>query len=292
METFDNTSETEVRGTLCTSVFLNPFEFIRHTPGTNCGECGHPTCLAFAVAVTKGGASPSRCPYIDSAGLDAVSFPSAGNGLADVARGQEQRDLALAEHLKTKIQKSDFASLAPLLGGSWTADQPDLLRILYLGREVEISRAGLLINGVHAADPRDQILLYNYVASGGGTAPQGDWLGMESLPNSMSKVRTLATYCEKPLADHFAGRVHDLAGICAVIGAVSGPEEQSADLGVIVPVLPHVPQYLLFWDEDREENFESRVKVLFDCQVLDFLDIESLVFSAERMAERLIELDR
>ena len=44
-------------------------------------------------------------------------------------------------------------------------------------------------------DPRDQILLYNYVASGGGQAPQGMWVGMESLPNSIAKVRTLAAYC-------------------------------------------------------------------------------------------------
>ena len=38
-------------------------------------------------------------------------------------------------------------------------------------------------------------------------------------------------------------------------------------------------------------RFESKVKVLFDKNVLDFLDIESLVFSAERTAEYLMELD-
>ena len=52
-----------------------------------------------------------------------------------------------------------------------------------------------------------------------------------------------------------------------------------------------MPHYLLFWDEEAEEGFESRVKVLFDQHVLDFLDIESLVFSAERLAERILELD-
>jgi hypothetical protein len=32
------------------------------------------------------------------------------------------------------------------------------------------------------------------------------------------------------------------------------------------------------------------VKVLFDRRVLDFLDLESLVFSAERLADRLAAL--
>jgi hypothetical protein len=51
-----------------------------------------------------------------------------------------------------------------------------------------------------------------------------------------------------------------------------------------------VPQYLLFWEEEPEDGFEPKVKVLFDHHVLDFLDLESLVFSAERFAERLVLL--
>ena len=29
---------------------MNPLEILQRTPKTNCGECGQPTCLAFAVA--------------------------------------------------------------------------------------------------------------------------------------------------------------------------------------------------------------------------------------------------
>jgi hypothetical protein len=70
-----------------------------------------------------------------------------------------------------------------------------------------------------------------------------------------------------------------------------GPDNQSATVAVVIPVLPRVLHYLLFWDEEPEDGFEGRVKVLFDRQVFDFLDIESLVFSAERMADRIMELD-
>ncbi len=54
-------------------------------------------------------------------------------------------------------------------------------------------------------------------------------------------------------------------------------------------VLPKIPQQLFFWDEEPEDGFEAKVKILFTENVLTFLDIESLVFTAERMAEHIIK---
>ena len=271
---------------------MNPLEFVALTPKSNCGRCGHPTCLAFAVAVTKGGTAASGCPFIDLDKLPPeLDRDRGGKGLQAVDRGQEERDMALVAHLKSKVQALDFSRLAHRLGAQWTQDRPDELCFSYLGRPVLLDRTHLQVDGQELVDPRDQILLYNYVAFGGGDPPGGNWVGMESLPNSISKVRTLATYCEQRLGDLFCGRPAALADLCRQVGGVSGPAEQSADVGMIVPVLPHVPIYLLFWDEDPEDGFEARVKVLFDQEVMDFLDLESLVFAAERLADRLIELD-
>ncbi len=269
---------------------MNPFEFIGFTPGTNCGECGHPTCLAFAVAVTKGGLDPGRCPYVDPAVLQDAGRDS-GTGLDQVARGQEERDMALVAYLKSKVRGLDFASLAARLGAILEPGQSDALLFRYLGREVVLGKDAIRMLGRELVDPRDQILLYNYVASGGSRVPLENWVGMESLPDSISKVRTLAAYCEQPLATRFAGRSERLAELCARLDARSAPPGQSADFGAVIPVLPHVPIYLLFWDGEPEEGFDSRVKVLFDEHVLDFLDIESLVFASERLAEHLAELD-
>ncbi|MCI5126543.1 MAG: DUF3786 domain-containing protein, partial [Candidatus Electrothrix sp. AR5] len=134
-------------------------------------------------------------------------------------------------------------------------------------------------------------------SAGGGAEerlPNGTWVGMESLPNSIAKIRTLATYCEGRLSERFAGRIPELAPLCDKVGGERGNDEQgqSADFAVIVPVLPYVPLYLLLWDQDVEDGFEARVKILFDQHVMNFLDLESLVFAAERMADRLLELDR
>jgi len=167
----------------------------------------------------------------------------------------------------------------------------EVLIFSYLGRPVELSRETVSLAGAELVDPRDQILLYNYVAFGGGRKPDGTWLGVESLPNSISKVRTLATYCELRLAQRFTGRAVRLAELCSRVGGAPGPEGQGVDVGMVITVLPHVPHYLLFWDEEPEDGFEARVKILFDHHVMDFLDLESLVFAAERMADRLAELD-
>ena len=270
---------------------MNPLDFLRATPRTNCGACGHLTCLAFAVAVTKGGADPALCPHLAPSGLVEARLNEPGEGLAQVERGQDERDMALVAHLRAKVQCLDYPAIAPRLGAEFQPGPPPALHFRYLGRRVVLSGEAALLEGDRLIDSRDQILLYNYVALGGGQEPQEVWVGMESLPNSLAKVRTLAAYCEQPLARSFRGRPAALARVCSLVGARPGPEGQSADQGLVIPVLPFLPLYLLFWDEDPDEGFASRVKVLYDQRVLDFLDIESLVFASERMAERLMELD-
>ncbi|MCI5148666.1 MAG: DUF3786 domain-containing protein [Candidatus Electrothrix sp. MAN1_4] len=293
---------------------MTPHEFLKYVPATNCGECGYAACLAFAVAVIKGGVAPDLCPYVEKDRLpDEFGSAKGAAGLDHVERGQDKRDMALVAHLKCRIQSVDFAQLSRCLGAAWSADRPDQLAFSYLGRSILLDRDEVMMDGQQLVDPRDQILLYNYVAFGGtgilgdagdagdadkarqrDSKPDGTWVGMESLPNSIAKIRTLATYCEARLAEQFAGRVESLASVCKKIGGAQSSDEQraSADFAALLPVLPQVPLYVLFWDQDVEDGFEARVKILFDQHVMDFLDLESLVFAAERMADRLLDLDR
>jgi len=241
--------------------------------------------MAFAVAVAKTGADPGRCPDLDLTGLP-LAAPEAET-IDDLAR---QRDLTLIDHLRAKVAALDFAALAGPLGARWNDKDPDTLFFSYLDHAVRFGRNTILLDDVEPEDPRDQILLYIYISSSGGRRPANDWLGLESLPNSISKVKTLETYSEKRLADLFAGRKSEhILGLCQKLGGIAD-SNAAASLGVIIPVLPMVPHYLLFWDAEPEDGFAARAKLLFDRYVLDFLDLESLVFSAERMADRLAEL--
>ena len=272
---------------------MNPLEILQRTPKTNCGECGHPTCLAFAAAVTRAGADIALCPYIDLQGFEqygASNIKDMENLAGQVA---EEHDLALVQHLQEKVGPLDFGAIATALGARWQRDNPDILYLRYLGQEVMLGKTKVRMDNQTILDPRDQILLYNYVHSCGGRKPDNTWIGMESLPNSISKIKTLSTYCEQKIAEHLSGKpMHILSDISGQLDGYAGPVDlsSSATSSLVVPVLPMVPQYLLFWEAEPEDGFEAKAKVLFDHHVLDFLDLESLVFSAERFAERLVLL--
>lgn len=272
---------------------MTPHEFLKHTPASNCGECGFPACLAFAAAVTRAGIPAARCPHLKRDGLPPELLDRADDAAPDALdRSEEERHTALAAHLRAKMQGLDLRGLAPRLGADWSAREPDVLRFSFLNRPVRLGAAGVLISGEPPDDPRDRILLYNYAAfcgAGHARKPDGTWIGMESLPNSISKIRTLAAYCEERLAERFSGRTERLRELCVMLGA--RPAEQSADAAFIIAALPCVPLLLLFWEAEPDDGFAAKVKILFDHHVLDFLDLESLVFAAERTADRLLELD-
>lgn len=259
---------------------MEPHEILKRVPRTNCGQCGYPACLAFAAHVAKSGEDPQKCPYIDLSGLDLdLSQNTALDQLA------QERDLELIRHLKSKLNALDLNALSQPLGGEYTKDH---LCFRYLDQEVMVNKEHLLINNELPEDPRDQILLYNYIHFGGGTLPDQEWVGLESLPNSISKVRTLSTYCEEKLAAFFQGRApEEILALCSPVGGkkLSGT---TASAAFTIPVLPKIPQQLFFWDEEPEDGFAAKVKILFPANVLNFLDIESLVFTAERMAELII----
>lgn len=265
---------------------MNPLDILQRTPKTNCGKCGYPACLAFSANVARSGEDPKKCPYINLIGLEINQ--SSAVGLDKLA---QEHDLNLIRHLQSKIAEFDFEKIAPSLGVKIDKKNNEKqLKFTYLGQQVVMGKRRLLIDGIEPEDPRDQILLYNYIHSQGGKPPSGQWIGLESLPNSISKIRTLATYCENRLSSFFAGQNRDT--ILLLTSKIGGQrvENQTATAAVIIPVLPRLPQRLIFWDEEPEEGFEAKVKVLFDENVLDYLDLESLVFSSERMADRLMHM--
>jgi hypothetical protein len=274
---------------------MQPLEFIKFTPRSNCGDCGYPACLAFAAAVTKGGEDPGKCPHIDLSQLgdEFANCDRGSDGLEGVEKLLDDKDLALVAHLKEKTSQIDLSVAAETIGCTWSGAEKDSLLFSFLGREVELSHDTVRIAGNDVEDPRDQILLYNYLHFGGGEKPQQRWIGMESLPNSISKVRTLRVYCEERLATHFTGKTDEFRAAAGSVGARQQENpEQSCSAAFFVEALPRLPLFVLFWDEEKEEGFPAKVKVLFDEKVNDFLDIESLVFLCERMAEHWVEKEK
>lgn len=257
---------------------MNALEIVKKTPKTNCGECGYPACMAFAVAVVSSGEDIFRCPYI-------ARDTDAGASMDNIQRVHDP-DTVLLKTLKEKVKTVDISERARRLGGKMVKqDGSSMLELSYLGDTVLISSDNILTSAGTELDPRDQILLYNYLFFGGRGELSGEWVGLESFPNSISKVVTLKRYTQDKLASKFANMGEVFKEKLNEMNAVDVPECH-ADFCLSVPVLPKVPLQVYFWDADEEDGFPASVKILFDKNALEFLDIESLIFAAERMTEK------
>ncbi|MDD3265143.1 MAG: (Fe-S)-binding protein, partial [Dehalococcoidales bacterium] len=76
---------------------LSGIEIFKLLPKTNCGDCGVPTCLAFAMSIAAGRAGLDKCPHLSSEArsrLEEASAPpirpvTIGTGERSVKTGGE-----------------------------------------------------------------------------------------------------------------------------------------------------------------------------------------------------------
>ncbi len=260
-------------------------DILRLTPKTNCGKCGLPTCMAFAASLLSGQAAPDACPHLDKEALK-----TAGYTFQQSEARTDDPDTVLLRELQDKIVDVDLGARSEGLGAEVIRDEngQETLRFPYLGRRIVISRKAIQFENGGELDPRDQILLYNYVFFRGSGPLSGEWVGLESFPNSISKVVTLKKYTEDKIAQAFEASPDELRKRAEGIGG-RVIEPCHADLCLEVPVLPKVPLQVHFWQADEDDGFPAKVKVLYDRRAIEFLDLESLVFTAERMTETMVE---
>jgi hypothetical protein len=265
---------------------ITVMEVLKNLPRTNCGDCGQPTCLAFATHVIKEGEDLNKCPYLTGAGAGMGPAVRAQQA-AGVGRRRESLAISL-EVLQEKVAPLDFAALAQGLGATYgeEAGRP-YLSLTYFGHRLLVFKDELRYPPGAHADPWDAILLYNYIAFQGKEPVAGRWIAYNSLPNSVSKAKTLARL-EKKLADHFAGRATLLKERAAQLGGEPVAVGEDADLQAAFLPLPKVPLLLLFWDAEAEEGFAPQAHLLFDASVTAYLDLEGMLFLVEHLMERLM----
>lgn len=265
---------------------LTVMELLKILPRTNCGDCGQATCLAFATQVIKEGEELSRCPHLTEAAR-AMAGDIESQQAAGLGRRRESIAIAL-EALQEKVAPLDLAALAEGVGAGYGEHNGcPYVDLEYFGHRLRVFKDRVCYPEGVEANPWDAILLYNYLASQGKTEPTGAWITFQSLPNSVSKTKTLKRL-EGELAAHFAGRQPDLEAAAVRLGGEPVKVAGDAEVQTVFRPLPKVPVLLLFWEADPEENFPAQVHFLFDGNVADFLDLESLLFLVEQLSDRLM----
>ncbi|MBI4796158.1 MAG: DUF3786 domain-containing protein [Deltaproteobacteria bacterium] len=260
---------------------------LKRLPRTNCGDCGLPTCMAFATQVIKEGEDLAKCPHLPPA---AQELAGAISSQQEKGEGRRRESLAISlEVMHAKIAPLNFRDLADGLGAVYgEEDGRPYLTFSFFGQTLLVFKDEVRYPPGAAPNPWDAILLYNFIASCGKELPTGTWITYQSLPNSVSKAKTLARL-EKELADHFAGNAGRLRRQAAALHSEPVQASENADFqGVFLP-LPRVPILLLFWDAEPEEDFPAQAHILFDSTVSGFLDLESLLFLVEQLMDRLMQ---
>jgi CO dehydrogenase/acetyl-CoA synthase gamma subunit (corrinoid Fe-S protein) len=55
-------------------LYLNKIEFLKYLPGTDCEECGEPSCAVFVKQLKSGTQSPSQCPFLNDNQINAFQI--------------------------------------------------------------------------------------------------------------------------------------------------------------------------------------------------------------------------
>ena len=263
-----------------------PLELYKLTPRTNCGECGQKTCLAFATLAIAGQQDLDACPYLDRQQVQTLRDRLNKQLQSGIGVSREGFEKTM-EFLHEEVKKCDFRVSAQCLGAEFdeSAGQSALI-IPYFSDLVLVTMSDIKKLSGGELSPWEKIFIFNYVI-GGATEPSGVWVGMESLPNSVSKVKSLKAHCEEPLSRLYSGKMHLLAQAIRPWGREISLKDHGVDFSAEFPVFPKLAIRVLFWDEVKDEGYASRVKFLFDSRVLQVLDLESLIFACDQITDRL-----
>ncbi len=239
-------------------------EILKLLPRTNCGECGPPTCLAFAVQVAAGKRRLDACPYVAPEHRELFAdLPDIDDQpLAGTAEEIAERARQLAE-LKARFAEVDLAARAERLGAATTGDG---IAVHCLGRVFELDRRGELRSHCHV-NPWVHLPLLMYVIRGAERPLTGEWVTMADLPETREWARFFIHRCDRVLHRTADADPDLFLDVLELFGARpldrgGDPQGPFSDEAMVLHPLPRVPLLISYWRAEGE--FESKLTVFFD----------------------------
>ena len=242
----------------------NAMEIFKILPGTNCRDCGVPSCLAFAAAVFNGDKRLDGCPHLDRAALNLFEIQISESR---TLRREEQHLLA---DLRRKVALTDLAVAAEKGDASFNGKT---LKIKMLGKDFHVDTYGNLSSDCHVHG-WVAVPLLDYVISCSGKPISGNWVSMREIKDGAAWAPLFAQRGEKPLkrladthTDLFELMIH-------IFSAKPAPRAFDSDIAVILRPLPRIPILICYWKPDGV--MESSLNVFFDDSAQFNLTIDSL----------------
>lgn len=253
---------------------MNPLDLYKKLPRKNCGKCGFKTCMPFALSVITGDAVLADCPLLSE---EERKLLESSLSLSDWRED-------LIRRLREEVEVIDFREVAENIGAELRGDS---LSLSCMGREFTISPEGEIGTRDHMT-PWIKILLLHYVRTGGKGELTGKWASFGELKSGMVKASSFERDCEEPLKVLFDSDSARVEKTLLRMGAEHRTDFPTGSAWYI-RLLPKIPVAILYWP--AEEDFPSKVKILFDSSADRFLDAESMIFLVEGLV-RNIEMSR
>ncbi len=257
-------------------------------PKTNCGDCGFPTCMAFASMVVSEKHPIKNCPHLTKGIIKACEKELAEQYAAGKWLRRDMKEDAL-KWAKEKSASMKIEDLPDRIGGRLIEkDGKPALELPYFNEHIIITPDRITHNDGSAMTRYEQVFIYIHMAQGGSALPSGKWRNLVEIPNTVSKVVSMVDHVEKPLIEKFQGKIDELTQAALKIGGIDKHDEYpTSDVAILFSPLPRVPVMLMFWDGEEEDGFSAEAKLSFDDTITQHLDIESIMFLSERLRELL-----
>jgi hypothetical protein len=249
---------------------MNAVEIYKKLPKKNCGKCRQKTCMPFAFSLLSGDADLSECPELsEDESVELKGF----------IRKTDWRE-ELISKLRKEVAAISFPEIAAGLGA--TIREGNLI-IRALGREFAVAPDGEITTQGHNT-PWMKILLLHYIRTHGQAELSNRWVSYAELKSGMVKALSFRRECEDPLRELLDQDLGPVGDILRRIGAEERSGFATRNAWHIF-LLPKLPVLILYWP--KEEEFESRVSMLFDSTADQFLDAESLMFLGEGLINNI-----
>lgn len=185
-----------------------------------------------------------------------------------------------------QIAKLNFISLKEKLGIKQDGNQ---MIIPFFNNDYIVSKEGILDESGTKPDYMICVILSKYLL----LCPESlhydtDWVSFKDFKKTSHflNVNYFASDTEKPIVQHFSGRLDALLMACEKFGGLPFDINISYDLTMRFDALPRISLLLLFNDSDEE--FPAHCSVLFQKQAEYYLDPESLAMTSAFLAKSLI----
>jgi len=256
----------------------NPLELYKFLPKTNCGQCGVPSCMAFAARILQGLLSINACPYLEKGIPELLSRRIVRRKTPD-----DEHDEVIKQ-LQKEVQHLDFSSVAPRIGARLIDQQ---LAINCLGKDFFISPSGEMTSSCHINHWLYVPILY-YIIECEGVTPLNDWIPFHELSNAGQWSQYFTHRCEEALRQLTDAHHELILEILSLFGAQAITTAGDADHSLVIMPLPKVPFLIHYWQQ--EDGFPSQLNILLDRSANRNINAHSINLLARGIVEMFRQL--